>query len=831
MDSGVFGWLSAQAPVGGWLLFLVSLLGIGFVGAPLVAWTLVVGAFLWLLGVPVALTAVVCGAMAFMCIVPLRSATVSRFVMATLDRLGIMPVISETERTALEAGSVWVDAELFSGKPSFDRIRKEPYGKLSAEEQSFVENQCVKVAAMCSDWEIYQNADLPKQVWDYLKKERFLGMIIPKEFGGLGFSALGHSEVIARLGAHSTTLCVTVMVPNSLGPGELLMHYGTVKQKDHYLPRLARGEEIPCFGLTEPNAGSDAGSITSTALVFKGTDGQLYLRLNWDKRYITLAAVSTLIGLAVKLKDPDNLLGKGRDPGITCILVPAATPGVVLGKRHNPMGVPFYNCPTHGHDVVVSVEQIIGGPDGAGRGWQMLMECLAAGRAISLPSQSAGGAKGILRLTSAYATVRRQFGLPIGKFEGVEEPLARITGLSYLMEAARIFTVGAVDSGLKPAVVSAIAKYNQTELARKLVNDAMDLMGGAAISRGPRNMIANNYIGMPISITVEGANILTRTMIIFGQGAIRCHPYAYKEVKAIAEKDVAGFDKAFWGHIGHVVRNTCRAALLSTTRGYLAAVPGGPGAKYYRKLAWSSATFAIMSDIAMGTLGGSLKMKEKLTGRYADVLSWMYLASATLRRFEAEGFRADHKPVFDWAMQYSMARIEEGFDGIFANFFIPIPFLGALFRGPLRFWARMHCLGTGPTDVLGHEIAQAVQVPGALRDSLTAGLLPATKDFEAAYRMEHTFQLCVQSAEVFNRIGKAVKEKKLPKKRPTELVKEALEAKVITDAEAKMLAEANAAREDAIQVDAFDLDEFRSVLLDLKKDAGHAAAKPSVAVV
>jgi acyl-CoA dehydrogenase len=457
----------------------------------------------------------------------------------------------------------------------------------------------------------------------------------------------------------------------------------------------------------------------------------------------------------------------------------------------------------------------------------MLMECLAAGRAISLPSQSAGGAKALLRLTSAYATVRRQFGLPIGKFEGIEEPLARIAGLSYLMEGARIFTVGAVDSGMKPAVVSAIAKYNQTELARKVVNDAMDLMGGAAISRGPRNLIANNYTGMPISITVEGANILTRTMIIFGQGAIRCHPFAYKEVKAIAEKNVGAFDKAFWGHIGHVVRNTCRSFVLSLSRGYLAAVPGGPGRKYYRRLAWASASYAIMSDIAMGTLGGSLKMKEKLTGRYADVLSWMYLASSTLRRYEADGYRADQREIFDWAMQYAMARIEEGFDGIFANFFVPMPLIGALFRGPIRFWAKLHSLGSGPNDILGHKIAQAVQHPGALRDSLIAGLIAPTKEFAAAYRMEHTFQLCVQSADVFNRIGKAVKDKKLPKKRPTELVKEALEAKVITDAEAKMLAEANAAREDAIQVDAFDLADFHPTLMDIKKTE---KAKPMAVV-
>ena len=821
-----FGWLSAQLPVGAWILFAATIVALGFTGAPLAVWTIAVFAGLWLTGVPLVVTAIIVGVFVFMNIKPLRRQIVSRFIADTMTRLKLMPVISETEKTALEAGSVWVDAELFSGKPDFDRIRKEPYGKLNSDERAFVDNQVKKVCSLVTDWEIYQNGDLPKQVWDYLKKERFFGMIIPKQYGGHGFSALGHSEVIAQLGAYSTTLCVTVMVPNSLGPAELLAHYGTQKQKDYYLPRLARGDEIPCFGLTEPNAGSDAGSIQSTGVVFKGSDGQLQVRLNWEKRYITLAAVSTLIGLAVRLHDPENLLGKGKDPGITCLLVPADAAGVVLGKRHNPMGVPFFNCPTHGRDVIVSVDQIIGGVDGAGRGWQMLMECLAAGRSISLPSQSAGGAKGLLKLTSAYSVIRRQFGLPIGKFEGVEEPLARITGVSYLMEAARIFTVGAVDSGLKPAVVSAIAKYNQTELARKLINDGMDLMGGAAISRGPRNHIANFYIGMPISITVEGANILTRCMIIFGQGAIRCHPFAYKEVKALEQKDYAAFDAAFWGHIGHVVRNATRSFVLSLTRGRLAAVPGGPGAKYYRKLAWASASFSIMADIAMGTLGGTLKMKEKLTGRYADVLSWMYLASATLRRYEAEGFRADHRDVFDWALQYSFARIQEGFDGIFANFDVPV--VGAIFRGPIGFWARLNSMGHGPQDRLGHKIAAEVQEPGAMRDSLTEGVIFSANPGDSGWKIENTFKLCHQSAEVLGRITAAVKAKKLPKKRATELVKEALAAKIITEVEAAMLAEANKAREDAIQVDEFTLDEFRSNLLDVKQKAGEAARAAGV---
>jgi acyl-CoA dehydrogenase len=807
------GWLTQAIGNSSWLLLLASLLASGFLGAPLFVWTIVVVVGMWIVGVPAVIVAVVAVPFVLMNIKPLRSALVSRQIMTIIEKLKLMPVISETERVALEAGSTWVDAELFSGRPDFDRIRKEPYARPSAEEQAFIDNQVEKVCSMVSDWEIFNKGDLPEEVWAYLKKEKFLGMIVPKEYGGLGFSAVGHSEVIAKLGTHSTPLCVSVMVPNSLGPAELLAHYGTKEQKQHYLPRLADGLEIPCFALTEPNAGSDAGSITSSGVVFKGEDGKLYVKLNWDKRYITLAAVATLIGLAIKLRDPDNLLGKGKEPGITCVLVPAGTKGVVLGRRHNPMGVPFYNCPTTGHDVVVSVDQIIGGPDGAGRGWQMLMESLSAGRSISLPSQAAGGAKFLTRLTSGYSAVRRQFGLQIGHFEGVEEPLARVTALTYLMEAARLYTVGAVDNGLKPAVVSAIAKYNQTELARKLMNDGMDILGGAAISRGPRNRIANAYIGIPISITVEGANILTRCMIIFGQGAIRCHPFAYREVKAMQDKDLKEFDSAFWGHIGHVVRNTCRSVVLSASRGWLAKVPSGPGAQYYRKLAWASASFSIMSDIAMGTLGGKLKLKEKLTGRYADILSWMYLASATLRRFEAEGFRKDHEDVFHWSMQYAMARIQEAFDGIFANFEGPV--VGPLFRSVLASWSRINTLGKGPNDELGHKIARAIQVPGEFRDSLTTGIITVAKEGDTGDILERAFKLCYESEAILKRIQKASRKKLLPKKRATLLVREAVAAKIITEEEAKVLDAANIAREEAIKVDSFSLEEFRVALMEV----------------
>ena len=416
---------------------------------------------------------------------------------------------------------------------------KEPYPGLSSKEKSFIENQCLTVSQMMDEDQAYRDGDLSKEVWDYMKQEKFLGLIIPEKYGGLGFSALGHSQVISALAAGSLPLTISTMVPNSLGPAELLIHYGTQKQKDYYLPRLASGQEIPCFGLTEPGAGSDAGSITSSAVIFKGEDGKLYLRMNWKKRWITLGAAATLLGLAVKLSDPDELLGKGKDLGITCVLVPSTVPGVVLGLRHCPLGVPFINSPIEGKDVVVSVDQIIGGVDGAGKGWLMLMECLAAGRSISLPSQATGGARALNRFVGTYAQVRHQFGLPIGNFEGVDEAIARIGAFSYLLEASRIFTAAAVDSGIKPAVVSAIAKYNSTEISRKIVNDAMDVLGGSAISEGPRNVAARIYKASPIAITVEGANILTRTMIIFGQGAIRCHPHAYDEVVAMETKNLS----------------------------------------------------------------------------------------------------------------------------------------------------------------------------------------------------------------------------------------------------------------------------------------------------
>jgi acyl-CoA dehydrogenase len=783
----------------------VVLLAIGFLGAPLIVWTLVIAALLVGFGAPLWLLGAFVVVMALFLIVPIRRAIFSNLVMKILGPA--MPAISETERTAIESGSVWAEAELFSGKPNFAKLMAESYPELTAEERAFVDGPVEELCGVLDDWEIWERRELPADAWEIIKRERFLGMIIPKEFGGLGFSALAHSEVIMKLASRSIPACITVMVPNSLGPAELLVHYGTDEQKQRLLPRLASGDEIPCFALTEPGAGSDAGSITSSGVVFKGEDGKLYLRLNWNKRYITLAAISTVLGLAFKLRDPENLLGKGQEIGITCALIPTNTPGVVIGRRHDPLGTPFYNCPTQGHDVVVPIDAVVGGISGCGVGWRMLTESLAAGRGVSLPAQAVGGSKLITRVISAYASVRKQFGLSVGKFEGIEEPLARIAGFNYILEAMRRYTLGAIDKGSKPAVVTAMAKYNSTEIGRKIVNDGMDIQGGAAISRGPRNLLAHMYIATPIGITVEGANILTRTLIIFGQGALRAHPYALKEVNAIAARDLVAFDHAFWGHIGHVVRNLCRGIVLSVTRGALAGSPvSGPTARYYRKLGWASATFAIMADMAMGVLGGALKLKEKLTGRYADILSWMYMGTAVLRRYEAEGRRREDLPFVHFAMNHALYEIQKAFDGIFAN--LPVPGLGWFFRGPLRMWSNLNALAGEANDQHTHKIASLILTDSEQRLRHTDGIYVPKNTVEQLGLLEETFRVVKRAENADRKVRAAVKAKTLPKLKGAAAYQAALEKGVITAAEASDLALAEELRGKAIQVDDFSQEEY-----------------------
>ncbi len=822
--NNTFGALSG-AP--SWLCFLATatlLLTPLHLGARLWQFTAVMALTLWLDGASTWLWLVTLVPLGFFNVPALRRSLLSARVLKLMRDGGFLPQISETERTAIAAGTVWLDGELFSGKPNLERLASADYPDLTAEERAFVDGPVARVCEMTDDWRVYQERDLPQTVWDYLKRERFFGMIIPKEYDGLGLSASCNSAVVTKLTSRSLPLAITVMVPNSLGPAELLIHYGTEAQKNRWLPALARGEEIPCFALTEPGAGSDAGAINATGVVFRGDDGRLMLRLTWNKRYITLAAVSSVLGLAFQLHDPENLLGKGPFPGITCALIPTKTPGVVLGKRHDPLGVPFYNCPTTGKDVVVPLEEaVIGGTGGAGQGWRMLMECLAAGRGISLPACSTGGAQLTARAVGAYAAVRQQFGLPIGRFEGIEEPLARIAGMNYILEAARRYTCGALDSGAKPAVVTAMMKYNTTEMWRQVINDGMDIQGGAAISRGPRNLLANGYTGTPICVTVEGANILTRTLMIFGQGAIRCHPYALNEIEALAADDLPKFDKNLWGHIGHVARNGVRSVLLGLSRGRLCTSPvSGPAAPYWRSLSWGSARFAFWADVAMGTLGGNLKRKEKITGRFADAFSWLYLGAAVLRRFEAEGRKTEDLPLMRWSMEYALGKVQVAFEGLFQN--LEVPGLTWALRGPVTWLARINPFGHGPNDRLGGKVARTLLTPSAQRDRLTPTMHVPTDPASALGRLERALQLCLDVEPVHKKLREGVKTGRLPKARPEQLLDRACEIGILTEEERKLARDAEAARAEAIAVDSFTLEEY-------KRFAAPAAAVQAAATV
>lgn len=785
------------------LAFLLA----GYFGWPLFLWTALALVAMVGFGAPMWSVATVFGVSLVFLIPPIRAVLVSAPIMKIMQAMKLIPNISQTERVALEAGVVWMEAELFSGRPNFKKLLDQPYHDLSSEEQKFLDNEVEQLCEMVDDYKFYRTKVMPPEAFEFIRRKGFLGMIIPKEYGGKGFSHSAHSAVIQKLSSRSVGATIYVMVPNSLGPAELLVHYGTDAQKKKYLPRLANGDEIPCFGLTEPNAGSDAGSIVSEGVLFKGEDGKIYIRLNWRKRWITLAAISTLIGLAFRLRDPDNLLGKGEDVGITCALVPSNLAGVVIGRRHDPLGVPFHNCPTEGHDVVMLAEDaIIGGLGGAGSGWQMLMECLGAGRGISLPGQSAGGSKLVARVAGNHAYIRKQFGLPIGKFEGVEEPLARIAGIAYMLEGLRKYVLSALDQKISPPVVTAIAKYNATELCRTALNDGMDILGGAAISMGPRNMLAVTYIGIPIGITVEGANILTRTLMIFGQGALRAHPYAFKEVNAVEKGDVKEFDQAFWGHIGHITRNLFRAVILSVTRARLVWSPvGGPSRRYIQKLNWISATFAIMADLSMGLLGGKLKVKEKLTGRFADVLSWMFIATSVIKRYEAEGRKPEDKMFLDFCMAMSFQRIQDAFDGIFGN--MDVFGMYWFFKGPIRWWSRLNFVGLAPTDRLTHRVANAMLTSEEQRDRLSNGIYMAMKPGESMARLEHAYKVIKQAEAVDKKIRAAAAAKKINKKSKT-LADDALKAGVITQQEQQLMLEAEKLRWDAIQVDDYSQEEY-----------------------
>lgn len=744
---------------------------------------------------------------------PLRRGLLSAPLLRVFRR--ILPQMSDTERDALEAGTVWWEAQLFRGRPDWAAFSQFPPAVLSAEERAFFEHETEALCALVDDWDITQNSfDLPTQAWDYIKTQGFLGMIIPKTYGGLGFSAFAHAEVVTKLSTRSSALAVSVMVPNSLGPAELLLHYGTEAQKDYYLPRLARGDEIPAFALTSPWAGSDAAAIPDRGVVCKGQwkgEEVIGMRVSWDKRYITLAPVCTLLGLAFRLYDPDGLLGDKVDIGITCALVPHDHPGVETGRRHFPLNAMFMNGPTRGDGVFMPLDFVIGGAERVGQGWRMLMECLAAGRAISLPSSNTGMSKMTARAVGGYARVRTQFRLPVGRFEGVEEALARIGGHTYLMDAARRMTAAAIDQGEKPSVVSAIVKYHVTERARQVVNDGMDIIGGKGICLGPSNFLGRAYQQLPIGITVEGANILTRSLIIFGQGAIRCHPFVLAEMRSARDPDqrqgLLDFDQAFWGHVRFTLGNCMRALGQGLSGGRFIRTDADVSPvtlPYYARLSRYSTALAVFADMSMLVLGGELKRRETLSARLGDILAQLYLASAALKRFEEDGRQPDDEPLVHWAVQDCLWRMRQAFEGVLQNF--PNRGVAACMRAlcfPFGLRDR------APDDRTGQRIARLLTEPGAARDRLSNGCyVPATSD-EPVGAIEQALRATLAAEPVDAKVRSLEKSGALDGHRfnnVRDLSRAAFEVGALSQQESNLLDRRDALRDIVIAVDDFPHD-------------------------
>ncbi|MFN7782698.1 MAG: acyl-CoA dehydrogenase [Lysobacterales bacterium] len=736
----------------------------------------------------------------------------------------MLPQLSDTEKTALEAGTVGWEGELFSGLPKWKQLLAQPKPELTAEEQAFINGPCEEVCRMTNDWEVsHERADLPPQVWDYLKKHKFFGMIIPREYGGLGFSALAHSRVLQKLNSASATLGSTVAVPNSLGPAELLLHYGTDEQKNHYLPRLADGREIPCFALTGPSAGSDATSLPDYGIVCEGEwEGVkvVGVRLTFDKRYITLAPVASVVGLAFRLHDPDGLLGDQKDRGITLALIPRSTPGLEIGRRHFPLNVPFQNGPVRGKDVFLPLSALIGGEKMIGEGWRMLVECLSVGRAISLPSAGTAGVKMSALVTGAYARIRKQFGLPIGRFEGVEEALARIAGHAYAISALSESTAAAVDRGEKPSVPSAIAKYHATETYREVVKDAMDVHGGKGIILGPRNYLGRAWQGSPISITVEGANILTRSMMIFGQGAIRCHPWVLKEMQAAQHPDpttrLKDFDRTLFGHIGFAISNAARSLILGLTGARIGMVPGDAYTRrFYRRMNRYSANLALVADTSMLTLGGKLKFKESLSARLGDVLSLLYIGSAILKRYEDRDRPAGDQPLLAWAMFDINHRIELALSAALRNF--PIRPVGWALWVLVFPWGRR---AQAPSDRLGHRAASLLLTPSDTRDRLCEGVFTTPCENNPAGRVNAALPRVIAAEPVERKLVKAIKAGEITSLDADEQLNEARLKGVLSAEEANLLREVRVLIEDVIGVDDFDPADLESAALARRRGKG-----------
>jgi acyl-CoA dehydrogenase len=808
----------AKVGTGFTLLFIGAVVFMAYKRLPLIAFTVVftllLGAytfvppangvwkgFLWLL-------------LAFLWLLnirPLRKALISRPFLKAYMRL--LPSMSQTEKEALEAGTVWWDGELFTGKPRFEKLLASKAPQLTGEEQAFLDGPCEELCRMFDDWDVtHRRADMPPKVWDFLKTRGFFAMIIPKKYGGLEFSAYAHSCVLVKLASRSGLLAATTAVPNSLGPAELLNHYGTEEQKSHYLPRLARGEEVPCFALTGPRAGSDAAALPDTGVVCRGTyQGREItgLKLNFSKRYITLAPIATVVGLAFRMYDPDKLLGEKADLGITCALIPRNTPGLAIGRRHFPLNVPFQNGPLAGSDVFVPLDFIIGGPKMAGQGWRMLVEQLSVGRCISLPSNTTGGAKLGVFASGAYARIRRQFNMPVGRFEGVEAVLARMVGYTYTMDAARSVTAGAIDGGEKPSVPSAMLKYHVTEMGRQVANDAMDVHGGKGIQLGPRNYLGRNYQVVPVAITVEGANILTRSLIIFGQGAIRCHPYVLKEMNAARNPDrkkgVDEFDAALFGHVGFTISNAVRSFVMALTHARFTHVPEvGETRRYYQHIVRFSASFAFAVDVAMLTLGGYLKKKENLSARLGDVLSSMYLASMVLKHHENQGRPADDLPLVEWACRHQLYRAQEQLHDFLRNF--PNRFLGGVLRLFMFPGGRSYF---APSDRLGRRLADAILNPTEVRDRLCRFVYRTLEPGNPLGLLQEALVLAQTAEPVEKRIRvEGVKTGKVTALDAPAQITQALAAGIISETEAASLRDYDRKVMELISVDDFDDQEM-----------------------
>ena len=761
---------------------------------------------MWLLILLLIALAVVLG------VTDIRRQWISTPIFAFFKR--ILPPMSSTEKEAMESGDVWWDGELFCGKPDWNKLHSYPKPRLSEEEQAFIDNQVATLMAMLNDYQITdKDRDLPAEVWQYLKEQGFFALIIPKQYGGRGFSAIANSTIVTLVGTRSVSTSVTIMVPNSLGPGELLVEYGTEAQKDQWLPDLASGKEVPCFALTGPEAGSDAGSIPDKGVVcqqeFNG-EMTLGVKINWNKRYITLAPVATVLGLAFKMFDPDNLLGSGKplgkatDIGITCALIPTDHAGVKIGDRHDPMGMAFMNGTTYGEDVFIPLDWIIGGQEYAGRGWRMLVECLSAGRGISLPAMSTSSGHLASRMTSAYAYIRRQFGLSIAKFEGVQEPLARIGGHAYTLEAMRTMTAGAIDLKVKPSVVTAIAKYHMTEMARTVMNDAMDIHSGKGIQMGPKNYLAYGYMAIPISITVEGANILTRNLMIFGQGATRCHPYVLGEMAAAANPDsqqgLKDFDDLLVKHVRYAMGNTVSSLFQGLTFSRFNSTPvAGETARYYQHLTRMSTALALCADVSMLILGGDLKRKEMISARLGDVLSQLYIASAVLKRFEDDGHQVSDLPFVHYSMKNALFEIGQAFDGYFQNFSnrIVARVLKTLIF-PLGNHFRM------AEDSLSQAVCKSMLKPGVMRDRLSHLCYLGEAEDDATGSMERAYLAMVEGDVIYRKITVAQKAGEMDKTLSFEqTVAQALEKTLISQAESETLLNAEKLRWDAINVDSF----------------------------